>query len=72
MLDSGEINDSKQLSNLQHELESLAKRQLDLEDVELEVMERVEGAKAAVRQQCMPVDLSRRRVRLFRQRIFQL
>ena len=48
MLNSGEINDSKQLSNLQHELESLAKRQLDLEDVELEVMERVEGAKAAV------------------------
>lgn len=48
MLNSGEINDPKQLANLQHELESLAKRQLDLEDVELEVMERVEGAKAAV------------------------
>jgi predicted nucleic acid-binding Zn-ribbon protein len=48
MLNSGEINDPKQLSNLQHELESLGKRQLDLEDVELEVMERVEGAKAAV------------------------
>lgn len=48
MLNSGVINDPKQLSNLQHELESLAKRQLDLEDVELEVMERVEGAKAAV------------------------
>ncbi len=48
MLNSGAINDPKQLSNLQHELESLAKRQLDLEDVELEVMERVEGAKAAV------------------------
>jgi predicted nucleic acid-binding Zn-ribbon protein len=48
MLNSGEINDPKQLSNLQHELESLGKRQRDLEDVELEVMERVEGAKAAV------------------------
>ena len=48
MLNSGEINDPKQLSNLQHELESLAKRQSDLEDVELEVMERVEGAKSAV------------------------
>ncbi|MDB9921236.1 C4-type zinc ribbon domain-containing protein [Actinomycetota bacterium] len=48
MLDSGAINDPKQLTNLQHELESLAKRQLDLEDVELEIMERVEGAKAAV------------------------
>ena len=34
MLDSGAINDPKQLTNLQHELESLAKRQLDLEDVE--------------------------------------
>ncbi len=48
MLNSGVINDPKQLTNLQHELESLAKRQRDLEDVELEVMERVEGAKAAV------------------------
>ncbi len=38
------INDAKQLSNLQHELESLARRQSELEDVELEVMERLEGA----------------------------
>jgi predicted nucleic acid-binding Zn-ribbon protein len=48
MLNSGAINDPKQLTNLQHELESLAKRQRVLEDVELEAMERVEGAKAAV------------------------
>lgn len=38
------INDAKQLSNLQHELESLARRQAELEDVELEVMERLEEA----------------------------
>lgn len=44
-----EINDAKQLQSLQHELESLARRQSELEDVELEIMERVEGAQAAVR-----------------------
>jgi predicted nucleic acid-binding Zn-ribbon protein len=38
------INDAKQLSNLQHELESLARRQSELEDVELEVMERLDAA----------------------------
>lgn len=48
LLDSGSIGDPKQLQNLQHELESLARRQRDLEDVELEIMERVEGAQAAV------------------------
>ncbi len=49
LLDSGEISDPKQLQNLQHELQSLARRQSELEDVELEIMERVEGAQAAVR-----------------------
>lgn len=44
LLDSGSINDAKQLSNLQHEIESLARRQSDLEDVELEVMERLDDA----------------------------
>lgn len=48
LLDSGGINDPKQLQNLQHELQSLARRQSELEDVELEIMERVEGALAAV------------------------
>ena len=38
------INDAKQLSNLQHELQSLARRQSELEDVELEVMERFDAA----------------------------
>ena len=48
LLDSGSINDPKQLQSLESELESLARRQLDLEDIELEVMERLEGAQAAV------------------------
>ena len=48
LLDSGTIGDPKQLQSLQHELESLARRQAELEDIELEVMERVEGARAAV------------------------
>ncbi len=50
LLDSGSIGDPKQLQSLQHELESLARRQSELEDVELEIMERVEGATAAVAQ----------------------
>lgn len=48
LLDSGSITDSKQLQSLESEIQSLAKRQTDLEDVELEVMERLEGAQAAV------------------------
>lgn len=48
LLNSGSIGDPKQLQNLQHELGSLARRQSDLEDAQLEVMERVEGAQAAV------------------------
>ncbi|HZP50913.1 MAG TPA: C4-type zinc ribbon domain-containing protein [Actinocrinis sp.] len=45
LLDSGSVG-AKELSNLQSELESLAKRQSDLEDIVLEVMERVEAADA--------------------------
>jgi predicted nucleic acid-binding Zn-ribbon protein len=37
---------AKDLQGLQHELESLSRRQSDLEDVELEVMERLEAAQA--------------------------
>ena len=48
LLDSGSITDPKQLQSLESEIQSLAARQTALEDVELEVMERVEGAKAAV------------------------
>lgn len=48
LLDSGSINDPKQLQNLQHELQSLARRQGELEELELEVMERADGAQKAV------------------------
>jgi uncharacterized protein len=44
-LDSGQ-GAHKELESLQHELVSLAKRQSDLEDVELEVMERLETTTA--------------------------
>lgn len=49
LLDSGSIGNPKQLQSLQHELQSLARRQAELEDIELEIMERAEGASAAVR-----------------------
>jgi predicted nucleic acid-binding Zn-ribbon protein len=41
-LDSGQSS-HKDLEHLQHEMSSLAKRQSDLEDLELEVMERLEA-----------------------------
>jgi uncharacterized protein len=50
LLTSGSIGDPKQLQSLQSELESLARRRSDLEDVELEIMDRVDGARAAVAQ----------------------
>jgi predicted nucleic acid-binding Zn-ribbon protein len=43
MLESGS-GSAKDLENIQHELESLAKRQSSLEDVVLEVMEKVEAS----------------------------
>ncbi|UJP39290.1 zinc ribbon domain-containing protein [Cellulomonas palmilytica] len=46
-LDAGQ-GSAKDLQALQHELESLAKRQGDLEEVELEVMERLEAHEAAL------------------------
>jgi hypothetical protein len=48
-LDSG-TGTAKDLQALQHELTSLARRQSELEDVELEVMERAEDAESAVSQ----------------------
>jgi predicted nucleic acid-binding Zn-ribbon protein len=41
-LDSGAITSAKELESLQHEIGSLAKRQADLEDIELEILERLE------------------------------
>ena len=43
-LSSGAITASKQLEELQHEVATLTKRTSDLEDAELEVMERMEDA----------------------------
>lgn len=48
LLDSGSVGDPKQLQAISSELENLVRRQSDLEDIELEIMERVEGARAAV------------------------
>lgn len=48
-LDAG-TGTAKDLQAIQHELESLARRQSELEDVELEVMERAENAESAATQ----------------------
>jgi predicted nucleic acid-binding Zn-ribbon protein len=45
-LNSGAVTQPKQLEELQHEVATLVKRQSDLEDAELEVMERMEEAQA--------------------------
>ncbi len=48
LLDSGSISSSRQLEELQHEISSLARRQTELEDAELEVMEEAETAQNQV------------------------
>lgn len=45
-IDAGSVNDAKQLTALQHEVQTLDKRISDLEDEELEVMERLEDEQA--------------------------
>jgi predicted nucleic acid-binding Zn-ribbon protein len=47
LLDSGSVS-PKEMTNLQHELETLKRRQSDLEDQELELMERLEVAEKAL------------------------
>jgi uncharacterized protein len=47
-LDSGAVGSAKELESLQHEIGSLQKRQSDLEDAELEVLQRVEDLDHAV------------------------
>ena len=47
-MDSGAVTSAKDLENLQHETGSLAKRQSALEDIVLEVMERLESAQTRV------------------------
>lgn len=48
LLASGRVGSAKDLENLQHEVASLARRQGDLEDAELEVMEKLEDARGAL------------------------
>lgn len=50
LLDSGSITDSKQLLELQHEIENLNKRLHELEDIELEALSRVEECKSSLQQ----------------------
>ncbi len=50
LLASGNVTSSKQLSDLEHEVASLVRRQSDLEDAELEVMEAVEQAQTELTQ----------------------
>ncbi|GAA5059607.1 hypothetical protein HNP84_005070 [Thermocatellispora tengchongensis] len=47
-LDSGQVSSPKDLANLQSEIASLKRRQADLEEVVLEIMERREAADARV------------------------
>lgn len=46
ILEAGSVHSARQLEDLQREIESLRKRVSDLEDAELEVMERLEDAQA--------------------------
>jgi uncharacterized protein len=43
-LDAGQVSSPRELENLQSEIASLARRQSDLEEIELDVMERQEAA----------------------------
>ncbi|GAA2144836.1 C4-type zinc ribbon domain-containing protein [Kitasatospora kazusensis] len=47
-MDSGAVGSPRDLENLQHEIGSLSKRQGDLEDVVLEIMERMESSQTRV------------------------
>jgi uncharacterized protein len=47
-LDAGQVNSPKELESLQSEVESLLRRQSDLEDAELDVMERREAVQARI------------------------
>lgn len=50
LLASGKDVSARQLTELQHEIGSLERRQADLEDVELELLEQAETAEAALRE----------------------
>ena len=42
LMQAGKVSSAKELENLQHEVQTLTRRQSELEDVELEIMERLE------------------------------
>lgn len=48
LLESGQVTTAKHLQDLQHEIASLARRQTELEDLELEMLEQVESAQRQV------------------------
>jgi predicted nucleic acid-binding Zn-ribbon protein len=48
LLNSGAITDSKQLTELQHEVNSLARRQAELEDEEIEILQKLEDAQKSL------------------------
>lgn len=50
MVDSGSVSNPKEIERMLHELQSLERRIGDLEDVELEVMERLEEAQRSLDQ----------------------
>jgi predicted nucleic acid-binding Zn-ribbon protein len=56
MVDAGSITDPKALQRMLGELESLERRISDLEDVELEVMERLETAQASLDERLAELD----------------
>jgi predicted nucleic acid-binding Zn-ribbon protein len=45
-MDAGQVSSPKELEGLQHEIATLARRQSDLEDIVLDVMERLESAQS--------------------------
>jgi predicted nucleic acid-binding Zn-ribbon protein len=45
-LDAGQVSSPKELEGLQHEIQTLARRQGDLEEIVLDVMERLESAQS--------------------------
>ncbi|WP_310963828.1 zinc ribbon domain-containing protein [Nocardioides terrisoli] len=49
LIDSGAVGSPKDIERMLHELQSLSRRISDLEDVELEVMERLEAAQQSLR-----------------------
>lgn len=55
-LDAGQVSSPKELENLQSEVESLLRRQSDLEDVELEVMERLEAVQTRLAEASSELD----------------